>query len=96
MKRLLALAVLVAACAAGGGSASAEPPHFRPVAKLCQAQGGIFYTDLHPGYGCRRGRFLELFSEEDLERASRLCEHAYAGTFQVFGTPDEYHCLFAS
>jgi hypothetical protein len=72
MRRVIALATVVAAVTVGATSATAGPPTaFEQGAKLCARQGGSFTSDAD-GYDCYRSQYSP-FSERQFSQAQRLC-----------------------
>ena len=96
MRRLLAVAVVIAALAAGASSAGAAPPDFGPAQRLCELHGGFFsapVTGEH--YRCRfQHTGTRELSENEVRAARGLCEGAYKGV--LFYASHDYSCMIAA
>jgi hypothetical protein len=94
MRRVIALATVVAAFTVGATSATAAPPTaFEQGAKLCARQGGNFTSDAN-SYRCDRSQYSP-FSERQFSQAQRLCarnEGAFTSGFS--GGYSFYSCYW--
>lgn len=103
MKRLLAMAVVIAAFGLGGSSASAAPPNLTAAQVLCEQEGGALFP-FDGSYSCLPFPFFprpEPLSERQRRAAQAVCEGAYGGTWiptvpAPLGAGDGYGCTFGT